>query len=542
MTADLSMFNKVDDSVVDKYAKMSSFEIAAIFKSKLSKNLKGNRVVDAGRGNPNWFNAMGRLALNRLVELGVEEGKRVMTNDHEEMVGSPEKEGMFDRVMSALGDSDVDKFLRQSFGWAMANLEIDNKDAFMYDMIDGAIGDHYPVPDRILNSAEPILRAFLRKNHMADGDLADQTDLFPTEGGAMAMCYIFQEMKASELLNAGDTIAINSPIFTPYLQIPALKEYQLNVKEVLPKAENDWQMTDEQLDELKDPKVKAFFATNPMNPPARAFNDHVMKKLQEVVKANPNLIILTDDVYGTFAPAYTSLYNALPHNTILVYSFSKLYGVTGHRLGLVAVNKDNVMDKLIQEKAKNDPEVNKDYVDRYSIISGDPVGMKWIDRLCADSRSVGLAHVAGLSTHEQIQECMMAFTSLIHNGVDPYMEESRVLTRERHDMLWDTLGLEDPLKDNNSAYYCMVSIYDLMSMMHGDDFAEWFKKNYTVLHFEYRLAVEYGGNVMDTMAFGAPEGYVRVSFANLSAIDYKILGEDMRDLVDEFYAKYQEEK
>ena len=47
---------------------------------------------------------------------------------------------------------------------------------------------------------------------------------------------------------------------------------------------------------------------------------------------------------------------------------------------------------------------------------------------------------------------------------------------------------------------------------------------------------------MDTMAFGAPEGYVRVSFANLSAIDYKILGEDMRDLVDEFYAKYQEEK
>ena len=49
------------------------------------------------------------------------------------------------------------------------------------------------------------------------------------------MCYIFKSMKTNRLLNAGDTIALGTPIFTPYLEMPHLEDYDLAVyRKVLP--------------------------------------------------------------------------------------------------------------------------------------------------------------------------------------------------------------------------------------------------------------------------------------------------------------------
>ncbi|MBD9499119.1 aspartate 4-decarboxylase, partial [Ensifer sp. ENS01] len=52
-------------------------------------------------------------------------------------------------------------------------------------------------------------------------------DLYPVEGGTAAMCYIFKALKNARLLNAGDTIALGTPIFTPYLEMPELEDYDL---------------------------------------------------------------------------------------------------------------------------------------------------------------------------------------------------------------------------------------------------------------------------------------------------------------------------
>ena len=59
----------------------------------------------------------------------------------------------------------------------------------------------------------------------------------------------------------------------------------------------------------------------------------------------PDLIILTDDVYGTFTEGFRSLAADLPRNTILVYSYSKHFGCTGWRLGVVGVHEDNMFDE-----------------------------------------------------------------------------------------------------------------------------------------------------------------------------------------------------
>lgn len=537
---DLSIFNQVDDSVVDEYSKLSNFEVAAILLDLAAKNKLGNPVVNAGRGNPNWTNTTGRLAFARLIEFAVNESKRTFTRDNEAMSGYIVKAGIYNRFMSALTESPIDKFLREAVGYCLANFDVSSNDDFIYDLLDGVLGDHYPVPSRVLNSIEPIILAYLQKNCFKE-DLINSTDVFPTEGGTAAMVYIFQELKQSYILKSGDTIAINSPIFTPYLQIPALKEYNLNIKQLVAEEKSDWQLTDEQLDALKDPNVKAFFAVNPMNPPAQAFNKHVLNKLKEVVKENPNLIIITDDVYGTFSSGYESIYSAVPHNTLLVYSFSKLYGVTGHRLGVIAANKENVFDKIIKDNSLNET-INTDYEERYNLVVPDVKKMKFIDRMVADSRAIGLYHTAGLSTPQQVQMAMFALTSLLTDSIDSYTAMSKKVTDNRYKTFWDSMGISKNISNLNSEYYTLVSIYGLMEEIHGEEFTKWYKENYSCIHFEYRLAVEYGSVVMDAVAFGSDEGYVRVSLANLVTQDYRKLARNIRSLIDEFYAKYTLEK
>ena len=75
---------------------------------------------------------------------------------------------------------------------------------------------------------------------------------------------------------------------------------------------------------------------NPSNPPSVALSPGALKKIVGIVKSkNPNLMVVTDDVYGTFVPGFRSLMAELPQNTISVYSFSKNFGCTGWRLGVI---------------------------------------------------------------------------------------------------------------------------------------------------------------------------------------------------------------
>ncbi len=72
------------------------------------------------------------------------------------------------------------------------------------------------------------------------------------------MVYLFNELKVSHILEAGDTIAINTPIFTPYLQIPELNEFKLQEFNVSSDESDDWQLVDDKFEELKNRMLKPF--------------------------------------------------------------------------------------------------------------------------------------------------------------------------------------------------------------------------------------------------------------------------------------------
>ena len=177
------------------------------------------------------------------------------------------------------------------------------------------IGDNYPVPDRMLVHNERIVQEYLAWAMCGQPQPAGKFDLYAVEGGTAAMCYIFKSLKANRLLHPGDTIALGTPIFTPYLEMTHLEDYDLKVVHVRAPQENRFQYTDEEIRKLEDPKIKAFFVVNPGNPTGMAMSKETIGKITKLVKTKrPDLMLLTDDVYGTFVDDFRSLLGELPQH------------------------------------------------------------------------------------------------------------------------------------------------------------------------------------------------------------------------------------
>ena len=95
------------------------------------------------------------------------------------------------------------------------------------------------------------------------------------------------------------------------------------------------------------------FVVNPSNPPSVMLAPATLQRIARVVhEHNPDLIVVTDDVYGTFVPEFVSLMDVVPENTIAVYSFSKYFGATGWRLGVIAIHERNVLDAQLAPDAR----------------------------------------------------------------------------------------------------------------------------------------------------------------------------------------------
>ncbi len=515
---------------------LGAFDITAEQRELAKSNEAGYEPLDAGRGNPNWINTKARYAFARLMEFAVTECQRDMSEG--DMAGHGVADGVVERFDAAMDPADeTDQFLIDAVDYCVGELGMD-KEALLMELTDGIIGDYYPSPSRCLPLTETILNEYLQSTLYNGVDLKGQTQVFPTEGGSAAMCYIFHSLSHNRVLNPGDQIALATPIFTPYLQIPDVNNYGLVSVDVSSTSEEDWDIAEEELARLEDPSIKAFFLVNPSNPASHALSDATLERLKRVVEKNPDLIILTDDVYGTFVSDFQTVYSVLPHNTILVYSYSKLYGATGWRIGMIAMNEDNVVDRLIDGLPDKD---KAELAEEYDIVASNPDEMPFIERLCADSRSIGLYHTSGLSTPSQVFMDLLSLTHLINPDDDPYIEQSKAMVHERYVALMDALGLEPYTGRENAQYYVVVDVNELLRQRYGDDFVAWRREAVSDIDFLNDLAKKEGVVLMYGPGFDAPEGCVRISLANLNNDDYVEIARRMGELMDEYYAQYEEE-
>ncbi|MEG1426714.1 MAG: bifunctional aspartate transaminase/aspartate 4-decarboxylase [Oscillospiraceae bacterium] len=523
------MFTKTYEQRLEK---LGAFEISSSMLKLAKNNEKHNSFLNAGRGNPNWINTQARLAFTRIMEFGVEESRR--TTNVGNLAGYTTLRGIGKRFEEFLKpDREVDIFLQSAIIYCKKTFGMD-EDALVKELTDAVIGNNYPVPSRCLVNIEKILNAYLESALYNGVKLADQTLVFPTEGGTAAMCYIFDALKHNGLINAGEKIAINTPIFTPYIQIPHLTGYEMIEIDLYSTEESNWHIPAKEIEKLEDPTIKAFFLVNPSNPGSHALNPATLDRIAAIVKKRKDLIIITDDVYGTFVKGFQSVYSVAPYNTLLVYSFSKLYGVTGWRTGLIAMNKNNVFDDLLK---KLPDEKLKELDSDYSIVTLEPRKLSFVERICADSRSVGLYHTSGLSTPQQAMMALMSLTHLLCNE-DAYIEASNKIVEGRYHDLYSTLGVKEDNDRTNAKYYCLIDIYQIAERVYDKDFSLWMQKNFEEIDFLLRLAAEDGVVLMEGLGFSATPGTLRVSQANLPDDAYRRIAKRVLQLLGEYYDEY----
>jgi aspartate 4-decarboxylase len=509
---------------------LSPFEIKdeLIKLAKETSKTSQSAFLNAGRGNPNWIATTPREGYFLLGQFAVTESRRVM--EHPAGIGGmPQASGIARRFETWLGkhaDMAGASFLAAMVPFAVKTFGFE-PDAFVHELVDSIIGDNYPVPDRMLVHNERIAHEYLMGAMCGDPRPVGKFDLYAVEGGTAAMCYIFKSLKANRLLHPGDTIALGTPIFTPYIEMTHLEDYDLNVVNIEAPQENRFQFTDAELKKLEDPKIKAFFVVNPGNPTGVALSKDTIAKVAKLVKTKrPDLMVLTDDVYGTFVPEFRSLLGELPQNTIGVYSYSKYFGATGWRLGVIAIHEDNIFDKMLTKLP--DPDLLA-LDKRYGAITLEPRKVKFIDRIVADSRDVALNHTAGLSLPQQVMMSMFSLAELM-DSEKQYRTACREIVYRRVHALLDGLGLELSPNPQYDAYYGLIDFEFWARKNIGVEAVEYLKKHVHPLDLAFRLAESHGIVLLNGGGFDAPDWSLRVSLANLGDDAYDEIGRGVRSI------------
>ena len=527
-----------------KIDELSPFEFKELLIKVASR--KSERIMlNAGRGNPNFLALVPRYAFLQLGEFALSEAERHFGYMGGIIGGHSDRDGIearFEIFVRNHWNEKGTEFLNSAVSYVRDYLGFSAGD-FLHEMVQGYLGCDYPSPPRMLPLTEKIVARYLLKEMGAGYDLGyslvDETQLFAVEGGTAAMAYLFESLKANRILNEGDKVALAVPIFSPYLEIPKLDTYRLEMIEIVADEEMGYQIPDQELEKLRNPEIKAFFLVNPGNPTSVKLNDETLLKLKDIVEnERRDLIIITDDVYATFADGFKSVYTVLPHNTILVYSFSKYFGATGWRLGVIALHRNNVVDKLIRKLPE---EIQGELDKRYAPITSNSRELRFIDRLVADSRNVALRHTAGLSTPQQVQMVLFALYALMDEQ-ERYKNAVKHVLRRRYGALYRGLGME-PMDDPNYVYYyTLLDTEKLAEKLYGKEFAEWFVKALPPEEFVVRLAIEAGVVLLPGRGFEVFHPSARVSLANLKEIDYIKIGKTIRRLLNEYYRKFLNSK
>jgi aspartate 4-decarboxylase len=530
-----------DILTLKKFEALSPFEIKdeLINLAKTTSKRTQSAFLNAGRGNPNWVATTPREGFFLLGQFAITESKRVI--DHSAGIGGmPQAKGIagrFEGWLAEHADMPGASFLSAMLPFAVKKFGFE-PDAFVHELVDSIIGDNYPVPDRMLVHNERIVHEYLMWAMCGQPRPAGKFDIYAVEGGTAAMCYIFKSLKANRLLLPGDTIALGTPIFTPYIEMTHLEDYDLKVVEIRAPQENRFQFTDEEIKKLEDPKIKAFFIVNPANPSGMGVSPETIAKLTNLVKTKrPDLMLLTDDVYGTFVHGFRSLLGELPHNTIGVYSYSKYFGCTGWRLGAIAIHEDNIFDKMIARL----PDAAVEALDkRYGPLTLEPRKLKLIDRIVADSRDVALNHTAGLSLPQQVMMSLFSLAEMMDEK-KAYQTACMEIVNKRLWALLDGLGLADQLTPNPNydAYYGLIDFEFWARKNIGDAAVEHLKKNVHPLDLAFRLAEAHGIVLLNGGGFDAPEWSLRVSLANLPDDVYDDIGRGVRSIARGYRDAYE---
>ncbi|MBU0961497.1 MAG: bifunctional aspartate transaminase/aspartate 4-decarboxylase [Proteobacteria bacterium] len=500
----------------------SPFEIKNLLIQKAEEACakSGCSILNAGRGNPNFLNTEVRKSFALLTLFAAELAQQGSTV--KDLGYRQGKSGMAAALQEFLKKHHGDPgeaFLEQAISYALSKVAMD-ADEIIFQLVDGIQADFYPDPPRIFPVTEQIVRKYLDRVVFSGAPPQGDFHLFATEGATAAMIYIFNSLKENMILNPGDKVAIVTPIFSPYLELPVLKDYGLETVYIRGSEEMDWQVPDSEVAKLKDPRIKALYMVNPTNPTSVSLNADTVKRMAKTIRIhNPDMVIISDTVYASFVDEFNTFGKELPENILGVYSYSKYFGVTGWRLGVVMVHEDCVINRLIKKL----PKAKQAQLDlRYRLISTKPGDIPFHERLEMDSRQVALAHTGGISGPQQVAMCLFSLYELTD---DDYVYKKSIMDilKKRWTALYTALAMPEPQGKNLTRYYALIDLKKLAAKMYGPAFSEQLTASHS-LEFLFKLAENHHTVCLPGEGFAGPNWSLRVALANIDEKNCRDVG------------------
>lgn len=520
-----------------KYEQLSPFEL----KNILIKNAKhsSKEFLNAGRGNPNFMNTFIRQVFTILHQASLYITNPTSNNAQDLKTYTTYSNTIqFKTELMKYSKIIINKLINTQNQTRYINFINDflnylNTNQNIHDCILSLNGCFYPSPPRIQQHLEKVVKEFMYNlmfRHTTQ-ESPHNYEYFATEGAAAGILYVFNTLSQNELLKHGDTIAIITPIFSPYLEMPKLKQYGLKVVELKGDPNHEYSLTKDEMNKLKQKHIKALFMVNPANPGAFSLPRDNIDYIGNIVNQERNdLIVVSDCVYSPFVNKYNSFMLSCPQNTIEIYSLSKYFGVTGWRLGIVMIRKQNRINNLFNKQNKK---INK----RYSIASLHPEKLTLMQRLVLDSRQVAEAHTGGLSTPQQALMSLFLFYTL-HKEHTQYKFNIQQLLRQRLENVYKPLGYTPTIDERSTNYYSLIDLKRVAHHICNDqkEYKRLLKHN--PLKFLFHLSKQYGTVLLPGKGFGTIEPWVvRISLANLNTNDYTKIGINIKKSIQDLCKK-----
>ncbi|HHB51683.1 MAG TPA: aminotransferase class I/II-fold pyridoxal phosphate-dependent enzyme, partial [Saprospiraceae bacterium] len=155
------------------------------------------------------------------------------------------------------------------------------------------------------------------------------TEITITAGATQAIFTIF-----SAMLHQGDEVILFDPAYDcydPSIRLQGAIPIHLELKH--PNYNIDWNEVKQSITD----KTKMIVINNPKNPTGAILNSKDLDELELIIKDNPQLYILSDEVYEhiQFVGEHQSVLKRklLRNKSFVTYSFGKTFHVTGLKLG-----------------------------------------------------------------------------------------------------------------------------------------------------------------------------------------------------------------
>jgi aspartate aminotransferase len=169
-------------------------------------------------------------------------------------------------------------------------------------------------------------------------------EVIPTNGGTHA---IWAVMHA--LFEPGDEVIVSDPQWPPTMAIAIAARA---VPVAVPLHENlGWRWDLDELERAVTPRTRAIYVNSPNNPSGGVMTRDDMQRIAEIARER-SLWVLSDEAYEdvVFRGSHVSI-ASLPEmydRTIVLYTFSKSYAMTGLRLGYFAVRDPVIRDRALK--------------------------------------------------------------------------------------------------------------------------------------------------------------------------------------------------